>query len=162
VTIPGKSTPETAPDLFFPVNSIGLSRPRLVNKTNKQARGSLQVWSKTMYILNWKPESHLLEASLGGRLTSGEAECFLDEISEILRSNETAGIEVVLDFAAVSSMDANVSEVLNSVRDVAHFAGARVVTFVTRDDDEMTQFTNDRLQQVLEGAERYVAYRLAC
>ena len=103
-----------------------------------------------MYILNWKPESHLLEASLGGRLTSGEAECFLDEISEILRSNETAGIEVVLDFAAVSSMDANVSEVLNSVRDVAHFAGAKVVTFVTRDDDEMTQFTNDRLQQVLE------------
>ena len=104
----------TPPDLIFPVNSNGLSELGLVNKTNKQARGRLQVWYKTMYILNWKPESQLLEASLGGRLTVGEADCFLDEFTEILRSNDSSGFEVVLDFAAVSSMEDHVSDVFNS------------------------------------------------
>ena len=114
-----------------------------------------------MYILNWNPESQLLEASLGGRLTRGEADCFLDEFSDILRSHDKERFQVVLDFAAVSRMDDDVPEVFETARDVAQFAGASIVTIVTRDDDEVTRLTTNRLQQVLEGGERYVAYRLA-
>lgn len=114
-----------------------------------------------MYILNWNPESQRLEASLGGRLTRGEAECFLDEFSDILRSHEAPDLEVVIDYAAVSRAEDDFEDVVATAREVAQFAGAKVVTFVTRNDDEVTQITNFRLQQVLEGGERYVAYRLA-
>ncbi len=87
--------------------------------------------------------------------------CFLDDFRDVLSANEAKGFEVVLDFAAVSRMEDAVHEVFSSAREMAQFAGAKVVTFVARNDDEVADLTSDRLQQVLEGNERYVAYRLS-
>lgn len=114
-----------------------------------------------MYILNWNPTEQQLEASFGGAVTRAEAEVFLDEFRDVLKSDDICEFEFVVDFAKVSRMDDEVASVLESARDVAKFSGAKLVTFVTRNDDEVINLTHGRLQEVLEGCERYVAYHIA-
>jgi anti-anti-sigma regulatory factor len=114
-----------------------------------------------MYILNWNPTEQQMEASFGGAVTRGEAEVFLDEFRDLLKADDIADFELVVDFAKVSRMDDDVANVFESAREVAKFSGAKLVTFVTRNDDEVVDLTSGRLQQVLEGCERYVAYHIA-
>lgn len=114
-----------------------------------------------MYVLNWNPDSHTLEANLGGRLTRAEADCFLDEYNELLATFACDDLQVVVDFALVRNMDSELVDVFDAAREMAQFSGARCVTFVAHDEAEMARFTDGRLQQVLEGCERYVAYRLS-
>ena len=114
-----------------------------------------------MYILNWNPSERQIEASFGGVITHGESEVFLDELRDLLRTDNLGNFELVLDFAKVSRMDGDVNAAFESAREVAQFSGASMVTFITRNDDEVANLTNGRLQQVLEGTERYVAFGLA-
>lgn len=114
-----------------------------------------------MYILNWNPSEQLLEASFGGAVTRGEADVFIDELKDFFRTSDLGEFCIVIDFAKVSRLDDNVAEAFNFARELAQFSGASNVTFVTRNDDEVSELVNGRLQQVLEGTERYVAYRLA-
>lgn len=102
-----------------------------------------------------------MEASFGGAMTRIEAEVFLDELRDLLKARDLGSFELVLDFAKVSRMDDGVHEVFDFAREVAQFSGANLVTFVTRDDEEVASLTNARLQQVLEGSERYIAYGIA-
>ena len=114
-----------------------------------------------MYLMNWNPESRQLDASFGGAVSRAEADVFLKDLRAVLNQEKLSDFEFVLDFAKMKSVDEAASHVFEFAREIAQIAGAKRVTFVTRDDDEVAGFTDSRLQQVLEGNERYVAYRLA-
>ncbi len=115
----------------------------------------------TMYILNWNPNERQVEASFGGVLTRAEADVFMSDLHELLHSEGPNDFEFVVDFGKVSRMDDGVQSVFVLAGELAHNAGASLVTFVTRDEDESVGWTNDRLQHVLEGDERVVAYERA-
>lgn len=114
-----------------------------------------------MYILDWNPNSRTVEASLGGAVTRNEADVFLSDLQSLVAPEDVANFEFVLDYAKVSRMDDEVFDALSSAREIAKFAGAAHITFVTRHDEDASGWTNARLQEVLEGSERYVAYGLA-
>ena len=112
-----------------------------------------------MYVLNWDPNSQTIEASFGGRLTPGECAVFLDELRE--RSVAQGSVaKLFLDFGTVRDTPEHVESCLSEARAAGLFAGAEV-TVVARDEDTAHRLTNERLQEVLEGRERYVAYRMA-
>lgn len=114
-----------------------------------------------MYILNWNPSERQVEASFGGVLTRGEADCFLNDLRTLVTAEEVTEFEFVVDYAKVSRMDDDVPQVLDFAREIAQFAGATATVFVTRSEDEVNGWTGARLQQVLEGTERYIAYGMA-
>ncbi len=114
-----------------------------------------------MYTLNWNPDSQRLEASFGGVVTAGEGQVFLEDLREALESENGSPFAFVLDFATVRSLARGVEDAFSEARDMAKFSGAKEVVFVARDEDEVQRLTEQRLQQVIEGQERYVAYRLA-
>lgn len=114
-----------------------------------------------MYILNWNPDSQTLEASLGGYITQGEAECFLEELRAVVEAQVDGRFGAVVDYAAVTRADERATELFLVARDTLKFAGADVVTVVARNDEELAKLTDSRLQEVLEGTERYFAYHIA-
>ncbi|MBS1722180.1 MAG: hypothetical protein JSS66_04135 [Armatimonadetes bacterium] len=111
--------------------------------------------------MNWNPSVRQVEASFGGVLTRAEADCFLDDLRALLAADEVDSFEFVVDYAKVSRMDDTVPQVLDFAREIAQFSGASATVFVTRNEDEVNGWTGARLQQVLEGTERYVAYSIA-
>ncbi|MBX3096368.1 MAG: hypothetical protein KF812_05855 [Fimbriimonadaceae bacterium] len=114
-----------------------------------------------MYILNWNPEQNLIEASFGGFVTNAEAEVFAEEFREVLLDLGDNRFEAVIDFAMVPRMEDKVLDSIKETRETALFAGANCITFVARNEDETASLVDERLQQVLEGKERYVAYSRA-
>mgnify|MGYP000844106749 FL=1 len=114
-----------------------------------------------MYILNWNPEDNRIEASFGGYVTNGEADVFAEEFRDLILDLRDNRFEAIIDFAMVPRMDDRVLNAIKESRDVALFAGAGCVTVIARNEDESANLTDERLQQVLEGRERYVAFSLA-
>jgi hypothetical protein len=114
-----------------------------------------------MYILNYNPTDSRIEANFGGYITSAEAEVFVEEFRGLLLELGDKSFEVVMDYAMVPKMDEGVIELLSEARDTSLFAGAQCVTFVARNDDEAYSWVDSRLQAVLDGREKYVAYALA-
>jgi hypothetical protein len=114
-----------------------------------------------MYILSWNPGEARLEASFGGALTRAEADVFVDELREMLLDLGTERFDLVMDYALTSRMDDGVMDRLFEARATGLFAGAQCVTFVTRSEDEVIDLMDNRLNEVLEGKERYVAFSLA-
>jgi hypothetical protein len=114
-----------------------------------------------MYLINWNPEASRIEASFGGCITNGEAEVFLEELHEQLSQRQGRDFSMVLDFAMCKRLDAGVLETFHSAREACRVAGAKKVVFVARDEKEAVALTDSRLQQVLDGREEYVPYKLA-
>lgn len=114
-----------------------------------------------MYLINWNPTASRIEASFGGCITNGEAEVFLDELREQLAQRQGREFSLVLDYAMCKRLDAKVLETFNSAREASQIAGATKVTFVARDENEAVSLTDSRLQEVLNGNEEYVPYKLA-
>lgn len=81
-----------------------------------------------MYLINWNPEKTLLEASLGGRITAGEAEVFLDELRERFEERTHDEFELLLDYERVNRLDDGVREHLESAREIGMLAGAAHVS----------------------------------
>ncbi len=114
-----------------------------------------------MYLLTWNPEQNRIEASFGGFISNGEAIVFQEELTELLREKAHQLFNIMVDYATASRLDDKVRDILEECRESAIFAGAAKVIFVTRDDSEAHAWTDNRLQQVLEGREEYVAFGVA-
>ncbi|MBS1709824.1 MAG: hypothetical protein JSS65_14015 [Armatimonadetes bacterium] len=114
-----------------------------------------------MYLLTWNPDESRIEASFGGCITKGEAVVFDEELTDMVKSMQGQIFSVVVDYATASRIEDRAKELLNECRERCIFGGAHKVTFVTRDEREAQDYTNNRLQAVLEGREEYVAYGMA-
>lgn len=106
-----------------------------------------------MYLINWNPEKTLLEASLGGRVTAGEASVFLEELREKFEERTQDEFELLLDYERVNRLDEGVLEHLESAREIGMLAGASHVCVRSNEPaaDEPVQlgeiaelFTQDR------------------
>ena len=114
-----------------------------------------------MYLINWNPSESRIEANFGGCITKGEADVFLEELTEYLARCRGKEFGFMLDFATVRRMDDNVLDTFCVARDVSQSAGAKKVVFVARDEREAVNLTEGRLQQVIDGKEEYIPYRFA-
>ena len=114
-----------------------------------------------MYLINWNPNKSRIEANFGGCVTQGEADVFLEELSEHLAKCQGMEFGLMLDFATVRRMDDSVLEKFCTARDASQSAGAKKVVFVARDEREAVGLTESRLQQVIDGKEEYIPYRHA-
>lgn len=111
-----------------------------------------------MYLLTWNPDQEQVEASFGGHITPNEVAVFNQEIRELLLSKRDRTFEVTIDYSTAAPMEENVANLFSEMREVCLFSGASRVTFITRDENEAAVLTNSRLQDVLQGRERYLAY----
>jgi anti-anti-sigma regulatory factor len=114
-----------------------------------------------MYSLNWNPSTLVLEASFGGCITAGECRTFLEDLHRLLDSERPIGFQFVIDYAYARRMDGAAQEAFAEARETALASGASQIVMVTRNEDEVAMHTHSRLQQVLEGVERYYAYSAA-
>lgn len=114
-----------------------------------------------MYLINWNSEASTLEATFGGRITSGEACVFCDEIQEHISLHGDKGFNLILDYATTSRLDEGVIDYLRTARDAGLAAGASKVSFIARSEQEAIDLTDSRLQEVISGKEEYVAGRYA-
>lgn len=111
-----------------------------------------------MYLLTWNKIDRQIEASFGGHVTQGEANVFIDELRELLKEKSDCHYDVMVDYSTTSHMEEEVANTLEQAREMCLFGGAQRITFVTRNQNEAAVLTNSRLQGVLEGRERYMAY----
>lgn len=119
------------------------------------------LWNLTMYLLTWNPDNLTIEANFGGCISKGEALVFVEELRDMLLERNGSEFRVVVDYSTASRLDDDVRRVLEESRETCLFGGAERITFVTRDEAEASVLTNRRLQGVLEGRERYVAFGAA-
>ncbi|MBL8067864.1 MAG: hypothetical protein JNM28_05400 [Armatimonadetes bacterium] len=111
-----------------------------------------------MYLLTWNKNERKVEASFGGHVTLNEARVFIDELRDILAERKDSHFDVTVDYSTTSFMDEPVAQTMEEAREICLFAGASRVTFITRNEKEAAVLTNSRLQGVLEGRERYMAF----
>ncbi|MFM9874462.1 MAG: hypothetical protein ACKVQS_13485 [Fimbriimonadaceae bacterium] len=111
-----------------------------------------------MYLLTWNNIDRQIEASFGGHITLGEAEVFIEELRDLVKSKGDCHFDVMVDYSTTSHMEEKVAETLEQAREMCLFGGASRITFLTRNQTEASVLTNNRLQGVLEGRERYLAH----
>lgn len=111
-----------------------------------------------MYLLTWNPKEHQIEASFGGRITRREAIHFAEEFLAIM--DQHTEFQVLIDFSTITGMTDCARDILDDCRESAIYSGAEKVTFITRDEREARRMTEQRLQQVMDGRERYISYAL--
>lgn len=111
-----------------------------------------------MYLLTWNPIDRQIEASFGGKVTMAEAAVFMDELRDLLKDKSDRHFDVMMDYSTSSTMEEEVANTLEAAREMCLFGGASRITFVTRNQNEAAILTNARLQGVLEGRERYMAF----
>lgn len=157
---PSISNLGTALDSELTARIASFHGSEMVNNHSMPARGR-RILVKTMYIVNWNPDSNTVEANLAGYLTRGEAECFLEDLRETLAAHADDQFNALLDFAAVTRVDDDAKEVFDVARTAMKSHGACLLSVVARDEEEQTKFVESHLQEVLEGQERYFAYHLA-
>lgn len=113
-----------------------------------------------MYLLTWNNSERQIEASFGGHVTVNEAKVFIDELRDLLTERKDSHFDVTVDYSTTSFMDEPVALSMEEAREMCLFSGASRITFVTRNEKEAAVLTNNRLQNVLEGRERYMAYAM--
>ncbi|ARU40323.1 hypothetical protein C0431_05140 [bacterium] len=111
-----------------------------------------------MYLLTWNHIDRQIEASFGGKVTLAEANVFMEELRELLADKSDRHFDVMMDYSTSSPMAEDVARTLEEAREMCLFGGASRITFVTRTQNEAAVLTNARLQGVLEGRERYMAF----
>lgn len=111
-----------------------------------------------MYLLTWNSDQNQIEACFGGNVTSGEARVFSEELRDLLMDHTEEPFKVLMDYSTTSRLEKEVRCLLEESRETCLFSGASNVTFVTRDEQEADDLTSARIQSVLEGKERYIAF----
>jgi hypothetical protein len=114
-----------------------------------------------MYTLNWNPSDSVLEASFGGCVTAGECRAFLEDLHRLLDQERPQGFRFVIDYALARRLDPSAQVAFAEARETARSCGAALIVMVARSEEEVVLHTHNRLQQVLEGIERYYAYSAA-
>lgn len=108
-----------------------------------------------MYLVSVFEKDNVIEASLGGRVTAEEIVVLAEEMTEILGDADRP-FQLLLDYSRAKRMDTEAMQALNEMKDLAHELGISTITSVAADDHERAYHQTYRLQQVLEGTERYV------
>ena len=107
-----------------------------------------------MYLVSYLENEHILEASLGGRVTVEEIMVFGEELEEAI---EIFGpCNILLDYSRALSFDRNAILALGVVKDACLQAGAQRIVSVPCTDHDLVRHTSSRLQEVLEGKEEFV------
>ncbi len=114
-----------------------------------------------MYLLNWNPDDQQIEACFGGRVSKGEAMVFCDDLRDTLEEFGQEPFTVVIDYSTASKMEQEVESLLETAREACINHGAGSVTFITRDEDEAERLRKSRIDEVLGGKERYIAFSTA-
>ena len=114
-----------------------------------------------MYLLNWNPDDKQIEACFGGRVSKGEAMVFCDDLRDMLAEHGNGTFSVLVDYSTASQLESQVEKLLQGARGACLESGAGHVTFVTRDEAEAERLRQERIDSVLAGKERYIAFSLA-
>jgi hypothetical protein len=110
-----------------------------------------------MYFIDCDRASGHVDASIGGVMSPQEATVFCEELRGAFAAREGNPFEFTLDYSRATLLDEGVQFVLARILADARESGANKVTFISNDEREAERWTSMRLQQVLEGAESYVA-----
>lgn len=107
-----------------------------------------------MYLVSYLENEHVLEASLGGRVTVEEIAVFGEELVEAI---EIFGpCNILLDYSRALSFDRNAILALGVAKDACLRAGAQKIVSVPCTDHDLVRHTSSRIQEVLEGKEEFV------
>jgi hypothetical protein len=109
-----------------------------------------------MYLVSWSEEQHILEASLGGRVTIEEMAVFTEEIREVIDMVNEQPFLLVLDYSRSRSFDHQTDGLLADLKDFCLEHGAEKVVSVVRDAEEVAPLVTANIQKVLEGKEQFV------
>lgn len=99
----------------------------------------------------------MVEASLGGRVTADEIRVFGEELCELLEAFENRPFNLLLDYSKAKRLDSDAVSALSAVKDGCFDLGATEIVSITTDEQDMVMQQSFRLQQVLEGKERFVS-----
>lgn len=105
--------------------------------------------------MSWTEEEAVVEASLGGRVTKEEMWVFAEELKGVAQSMSQPFM-VLLDYSRAKHLEPGANELLCAVKDFCLENGAAKVVTVVKDEAEIADRTQQRLQYVLEGREEYV------
>lgn len=98
----------------------------------------------------------MIEASLGGKVTSSEIEVFGEELVEIVALMEGKPFNMLLDFSKAKGVDEPVLHLLSEVRDLCHELGAQKIASVVPTEQVMEHQISRRLNHVMGGQEEYI------
>jgi len=109
-----------------------------------------------MYLVSWSEENHILEASLGGRVTSEEMAVFVSELQEVIEDINEQPFLLVLDYSRSKPFDNTSNGLLADLKDFSIANGADKIVSVLRTTDESPEAVSANFQRVMEGAEEFV------
>jgi ABC-type transporter Mla MlaB component len=109
-----------------------------------------------MYLVSVFERDGLVEASLGGRVTADEIAVLAEEMADTLEEMSSKPFSLLLDYSRAKRMDPATMHALHELKDLAFEYGAVHITSIASDEGERTLHQTNRLQNVLEGRERYV------
>jgi hypothetical protein len=109
-----------------------------------------------MYLVSIFEKDGVVEASLGGRVTANEICVLAQEISETFEELSDQPFSLLLDYSRAKRFDPKSLQALNELKDLAFEYGVAQIVSVAPDEGERTLHQTSRLQQVLEGREKFV------
>jgi len=110
-----------------------------------------------MYLVSIFEKDGIVEASLGGRVTADEIGVLAEEMSEAFEEMYDQPFSLLLDYSRAKQFDSQTLHALNELKDLALEFGVAQIVSVAKDEGERTSHQTCRLQQVLEGKEKFVA-----
>lgn len=121
--------------------------------------GNAPVWELSkfwMYLISYFEKAGMVEASLGGKVTVGEAEVFGEELLEIVASLEGRPFNLLIDYSRARGVDQTLLQMLVEINDLCHELGAQKIASAVPSDQVVEHQTSRRLNHVLEGREEFV------
>jgi MFS superfamily sulfate permease-like transporter len=109
-----------------------------------------------MYLLSYYEERGFIEASLGGKVTTGELEVFEDELLSIIDGLEGRPYNLMLDYSRAKGLDDQGHELLSNIRSKCQSYGAQRIVSVVPGQADLERETAHRLEAVISGLEDYV------
>lgn len=110
-----------------------------------------------MYLVSVYEKDAIVEASLGGRVTAEEIRVLGEELEELLEGFEEESYSMLLDFSKAKRLDTAAMLALGDVKDYCLNNGAIEIVSVPVDEFDSIQHQTLRMQQILEGRERFVS-----
>lgn len=109
-----------------------------------------------MYLVSWCEEQHILEASLGGRVTQDEMAVFVEEIQDVIDMVNEQPFMLLLDYSRSKPFDHASNLLLGDLKEFCIENGAAKVVNIVRDTDDVGEQMNLNFQRVMAGIEEFV------
>lgn len=94
---------------------------------------------------------------MGGRVTAGEIDVFGTELIELLEAFSSQPFSMLIDYSKANPLTGDAVTALARVKDECFEFGAVEIVSVVNDEQDLVTHQTMRLQEVLEGKERFVA-----